>query len=133
MRRSGQLWRTLDRSVYFLTCLDRSGPIQTGLNIFVQVRRGLDTSGQGCKVPDTSGNVLIFWTGLNMSGKFWTIQIPNTRIYGPLRGPTSSSCGGLQSSADVFFVPSCKKRAFFSVLAHFRPFLVSSCNLGNFH
>ena len=56
----------------FLTGLDKSGPIKTGLNIFVQVRTGLDTSGQGWIVPHRSGKVWIFWTGLNMSGKFWT-------------------------------------------------------------
>ena len=48
-----------------------------------------------------------------------------TRRYGPLRGPTSSSCGG-------FFSPSGKKRAYYAVLAHFWQFLVSSSNLGNF-
>ena len=27
----------------------------------------------------------------------------NTRRYGPLRGPTSSSCGGLRPSSEAFF------------------------------
>ena len=48
--------------------------------------------------------------------KVCTIQcsIDSTRRYGPLRGRTSSSCRGLR--------PSGKKRAYYSVLAHFRPF-----------
>ena len=33
----------------------------------------------------------------------------NTKRYSPLRGPTSSSCGGLQPSAKAFFCPSGKK------------------------
>ena len=33
-----------------------------------------------------------------------------TRRYGPLRGPTSSSCGGLWPSAEAFY---------YAVLAHF--------------
>ena len=55
-----------------------------------------------------------------------------TKRYGPLRGPTSSSCGGIRPSADGFFCPSGKKRAYYAVLAHFWHFFVSSSNLGNF-
>ena len=40
-----------------------------------------------------------------------------TRRYGPLRGPTSRSCGGLRPSAKAFFLP--KK----SLLCCFGPFL----------
>ena len=36
-----------------------------------------------------------------------------TRRCGPLRGPSSSSCGGLRPSAEVFFCPSGKKRSFY--------------------
>ena len=50
-----------------------------------------------------------------------------TRRYGPLRGPTSSSCGGLRPR--IF---SGKKRAYYAVLALFWQFLVSSSNLGTF-
>ena len=32
-----------------------------------------------------------------------------TRRYGPLRGPTSSSCGGLRPSAEAFFALQAKK------------------------
>ena len=32
-----------------------------------------------------------------------------TRRYGPLRGPTSSSCGGLRPSAEAFFALRAKK------------------------
>ena len=52
-----------------------------------------------------------------------------TRRYGPLRGPTSSSCGGLWPSV---FLPFDKKRGYYAVLAHFWHLLVSSSNLGNF-
>ena len=52
-----------------------------------------------------------------------------TRRYGPLRGPTSSSCGGLRPR---LFLPFGQKRAYYAVLAHFWHFLVSSSNLGNF-
>ena len=58
--------------------------------------------------------------------------IKMTRRYGPLRGPTSSSCGGLQPLAEGFFCPLGKKRAYYAVLAHFCQFFVSSSNLGNF-
>ena len=54
------------------------------------------------------------------------LSIPSfimTRKYGPLRGPTSSSYGGLQPLAE----------AYYDVLAHFWQFLVSSSNLGNLY
>ena len=60
------------------------------------------------------------------------LMITTTRRYGPLRGPTSSSCGGLRPSTEGFFSPSGKKRAYYAVLAHFWQFFVSSSNLGNF-
>ena len=50
--------------------------------------------------------------------------VTGTRRYGPLRGPTSSSCGGLRPLAEAFFALSGKKRAFYAVL-------VSSSNHGN--
>ena len=52
-----------------------------------------------------------------------------TKRYGPLHRPTSSSCGGLRPAAKAFF--RAKKRAYYAVLAHFRPFSMSSSNLGN--
>ena len=55
-----------------------------------------------------------------------------TRRYGPLCGPTSSSCGGLRPSTKVFFGPLGKKKPYYAVLANFRPFLVSGSNLGIF-
>ena len=39
----------------------------------------------------------------------FTSEIMNTRRYGPLRGPTSSSCGGLRPSAEAFFALRAKK------------------------
>ena len=54
--------------------------------------------------------------------------IMSTRRYGPLRGPTSSSCGGLRPR---LFCPLGKERAFYAVLAHFWRFLVSSSSRGN--
>ena len=35
-----------------------------------------------------------------------------TRRYGPLRGPTSSSCGGLRPPAEAFFALRAKKELF---------------------
>ena len=64
------------------------------------------------------------------SSKLCTIT--NTSRYGPLRassGPTSSSCGGLRPSAEGFFCPLGQKKAYYAVLANFRPFLVFSSNL----
>ena len=58
--------------------------------------------------------------------------LPKTRRYGPLRGPTFSSCGGLRPLAKVFFCPLGKKIDYYADLAHFRSFLVSSSNLCNF-
>ena len=39
-------------------------------------------------------------------------MINQTRIYGPLRGPCSSSCGGLRPSTKDFFGLWAKKRAY---------------------
>ena len=55
-----------------------------------------------------------------------------TRRYGPLRGPTPSSCRGLPPSAKAFFALRAKKRGYYAVLSHFWQFLVSSSNIGNF-
>ena len=59
-------------------------------------------------------------------------QLINTRRYGPLRGPTSSSGGGLRPSVEGFFCPSGQKIPYYAVLANFRPSLVSSSTLSNF-
>ena len=41
-----------------------------------------------------------------------------TRRYGPLSGPTSSSCGGLRPLAEAFFAKAFReKRVYYSVLA----------------
>ena len=53
-----------------------------------------------------------------------------TRRYGPLRGPTSSSCGGLRPR--LFFPFGQKKGAYYAVLVNFWQLLVPSSNLGNF-
>ena len=45
-----------------------------------------------------------------------------TRRYGPLRGPSSSSCGVLWPLAKAFFGQ--EKFYFFAVFVHFRPFLL---------
>ena len=54
-----------------------------------------------------------------------------TRRYGPLRWPTSNSCGGLQPLAEAF-LPFGQQKAYYAVLTNFWQFLVSSSNLGNF-
>ena len=60
-----------------------------------------------------------------------------TRRYGPLRyatlrGPTSSSCGGLWHSTEAFFALWGKKVVIMLFWAHFWQLLVSSSNLCNF-
>ena len=45
-------------------------------------------------------------------GVFVENQIRETRRYGLLRGPTSSSCGGLWPSAEAFFALRAKKELF---------------------
>ena len=40
------------------------------------------------------------------------VTIMITRRYDPLRGPTSSSCGGLRPSAEAFFALGAKKELF---------------------
>ena len=59
---------------------------------------------------------------LNTKSKFLKILI---KRYGPLRRPTSS----FNLQPRLFWA---KKRAYFSVLAHFLQFVVASSNLGNF-
>ena len=56
----------------------------------------------------------------------------NTRRYGPLRRPTSSSCGGLRTSAKVFFCPAGKKKKLSCFFGKFLAILVSSSKLSNF-
>ena len=51
---------------------------------------------------------------------------------GPLRGPTSTSCGGLRPLDQAFFALLAKKRAYHAVLARFMQFLLSGSNLSNF-
>ena len=63
-----------------------------------------------------------------------------TKRCGPLRGPSSSSCGGLQPLAEAFFCPPGKKRSFYICFGqHFGHFWRSvvtsvtfSSNLSNF-
>ena len=62
-----------------------------------------------------------------------------TRRYGPLRGPISSSCGGLRSSVETFFGLRAWKSffmQFWNILGHFWCPVVSlvtfSSNLSNF-
>ena len=66
-------------------------------------------------------------------------ELKDTRRYGPLRGPISSSCEGLWASAEAFFAFRAKKRAYYAVLAHLCNFwcqvvtlVTFSSNLSNF-
>ena len=45
-----------------------------------------------------------------------------TRRYGPLCGPTSSSCGGLQPFTKGLFCPSGKKTNYYAFLTNLRQF-----------
>ena len=65
--------------------------------------------------------------------------VKRTRRYGPLRGPTSSSCGGLRPSAEAFFALWAKKEIimlFWPSFGHFWCPVVTlvtfSSNLSNF-
>ena len=62
-----------------------------------------------------------------------------TRRYGPLRGPTSSSCGGLRPLAEAFFALRAKKELVMLFLPIFGDFwcpvetvVTFSSNLSNF-
>ena len=58
-------------------------------------------------------NHLIIWR------KKYLFLLQLTRRYGPLRGPTSSSCGRLRPSTKAFFALWAKKRAYYAFLAIF--------------
>ena len=75
-----------------------------------------------------------FLTKLLLKGnKGQQLNFTSTRGYGLLRGPTSSSCGGLRPRLRLFLLlGQKKKRAYYAVMAHFKPFWVFSRNLGNF-
>ena len=61
---------------------------------------------------------------------FFCQNLNPTKRYGPLHGPSSSSCGGLLPRA---FLPFGQKNInFHAVFAYFRPFLVFSSNHSNF-
>ena len=71
---------------------------------------------------------------INRKGTYYNVVflINCTRRCGPLRGPSSSSCGGLRPSAEAFFCPLGKKRSFYVCFGpNFGHFWISS-NLSNF-
>ena len=93
-----------------------------------------------CNQQKYESHLFVFWLfqllegterylGLVLASVLWQCQLQSngclkcsssciaTRRYGPLRRPTSSSCGGLWPSAVGFFCPSGKKRAYYAVLA----------------
>ena len=53
----------------------------------------------------------------------FSFSLKKTRRSGPLRGPTSSACGGLRPLADGFFCLLGKKGLYYAVLAQFWHFL----------
>ena len=60
--------------------------------------------------------------------------VKETRRYGPLPGPTSSSCGGLRPSAEAFFTLRAKKELltlFVPILGHFLCSVATSVMLSN--
>ena len=65
-------------------------------------------------------------------------SITSTRRYGPLRGPTSSSCGGLRPSTEGFFLLQKKilNLLFWPIFGNFLwpvvPLVTLSSNLSNF-
>ena len=73
-------------------------------------------------------NVNITW----LTATYVSSLNTKTRRYGPLCGPTSSSCGGLWSLAEAFYAIWAKKMSLLYVFAHFWQFLVPISNLGNF-
>ena len=60
--------------------------------------------------------------GLEVCLRVW-VGVPSRTGYGPLRGPTSSFCGGLWPLAEGFFLPFGEKknliRMFWPILGHF--------------
>ena len=58
-------------------------------------------------------------------------ELMTTRRYGPLRGPTSSSCEGLHPLAEVIFALRAKNKIIM-LFVNFQAILVSSSNLSNF-
>ena len=62
-------------------------------------------------------NELAFWP-IQEKLKLKTILV-NTRRYGPLRGPTSSSCGGLWPSAEAFFALHAVIMLFWPIFGNF--------------
>ena len=62
----------------------------------------------------------------------YVITFNSTRRYGPLCGPTFSSCRGHRPSAEAFFALQAKKEHIMRFWPIFWKFLVPSSNLGNF-
>ena len=76
---------------------------------------------------------------LNSKEKNHSLVFTSTRRYGPLRGPTSSSCGELWPSAEAFLALRARKELFMLFCTFFGDFWCSvvtvvtfSSNLNNF-
>ena len=62
--------------------------------------------------PDRSSCLEMAQCIMKQSHYFCGLVFMKTRRYGPLRGPTSSSCGGLWPLAEAFFALWAKKELF---------------------
>ena len=71
-------------------------------------------------------------TNSGLMGRDFDFILKTTRRYGPLRRPTSSSCGGLRPSAGAFLALWAKKELLMLFWPIFGKFLVSNSNLGNY-
>ena len=81
------------------------------------------TENENCPIPKSLSSKVVrqIVYFINLQQKYIIVTpLTTTRRYGPLRGPTSSSCGGLRPRG--FFCPPGKKRTYYAVLASFRPF-----------
>ena len=96
---------------------DKDNVICVWYIVFFSAAKQLADSSQPIEPAEKDRHFRMFAPGVNP-----------TKRYGPLRGPSSSSCGGLRPLAEAFFA----RRAYYTVLAHFWHFLVSRNNLGNF-
>ena len=79
---------------------------------------------------DVAQQLLTFTTTVTTVNAVTTVT--TTRRYGPLRGPTSGSCRGLQPAAEAFFALWAQQKPYYAVLDNFWQFLVFSSSLGNF-
>ena len=119
---SGEPWTGLYISWHVWTDLDLSKQVWTYLYRSGQFWIHLDRAVKYLIVVETSWFFGQVWICLESSGLSKYLILEYTARYAGLHLAPAEGCG-LQPMSFLSL----------RVLAHFRPFLVSSCNLGNFH